>query len=190
MLSAGLLAKFQFFQQSHQAILREFSEQYMVALANKYTASAKLFSLSQGVPSLVHKVSSPTVKYELTSDFATDPLYCSATGKLLLAEMSSERLDDYLDKHPLVAISPYTITNKEKLKEHLAIVKETRVSIENQELGESISAIATPVFYKGTLVASISILDTTTHMARFADELREDMKNLGEIVTKKLDDVL
>ena len=54
----------------------------------------------------------------------TRPLYNSAMGKAVLAEFSEEQYTDYLEKHPLIPYTEYTITNALRLKKEIQTVKE------------------------------------------------------------------
>ena len=53
----------------------------------------------------------------------TRPLYNSAMGKAVLAEFSEEQYTDYLEKHPLIPYTEYTITNALRLKKEIQTVK-------------------------------------------------------------------
>ncbi|MGC2986373.1 IclR family transcriptional regulator domain-containing protein, partial [Enterococcus faecium] len=55
----------------------------------------------------------------------TRPLNNSAMGKAVLAEFSEEQYTDYLEMHPLIPYTEYTITNAIRLKKEIQTVKET-----------------------------------------------------------------
>ena len=62
-----------------------------------------------------------------------DPSYSSASGKVLLAEESEEKLKEYLEKTNFTAKTPFTITNPQKLRENLRQVREKGYAASDEE---------------------------------------------------------
>lgn len=73
------------------------------------------------------------------------PAYCTAIGKLLLAHISARRLDGYLAAVSLKPFNENTITNPQKLRAHLAQIREQGFSINDQEDSVGLLAIAVPL---------------------------------------------
>jgi DNA-binding IclR family transcriptional regulator len=86
------------------------------------------------------------------------PAYCNALGKAILAHLAPQELDIYLKKNPLIAYTPYTITDKEKLKGELKEYRKKGYFITRQELRLGRSGLAAPIFQRGgILVGAMSI---------------------------------
>ncbi len=94
------------------------------------------------------------------------PLYCTSTGKLYLARMSSRELDQYLGTENLVAHSPTTITDVGKLRDVIAAVRETDFASTDNELVLGVIGAAVPILNKeGRLLAGLAITVPSARMA-------------------------
>lgn len=84
--------------------------------------------------------------------------YCSGVGKVLLASLSGEDLDQYLAAGALVALTQNTITDPEQLRDELAEVRRQGWAIEDGEVIESLACMAIPVRdHEGRVWAAVSI---------------------------------
>lgn len=72
------------------------------------------------------------------------PLYASATGKLVLAELDPKLVRDMLGSE-LKPLASRTITNMEKLEKELAEVRERQFATIDDELEDGIVSLAVPV---------------------------------------------
>ena len=170
--------------ESRNVILRERAKEGMQALANKYAVSAGLFVREWGELVLSNRLLPMTSRYTvMTRDDLIDPLYSSASGKLLLAEMSPEELEAYFATHPLEALTDKTITSKERLLEVLEQVRMQCYAIEDEEQGSGVYAISAPIRDRdGALYATVS----ATGIAPFIKG-REDIIRDLKILAKNLE---
>lgn len=98
----------------------------------------------------------------------TAPLYCVASGKLYLAHFSEEELADYIDKTPLLPFTETTITNVNKLREEISIIRKLGYAIDNEEWELYLRGVAFPIYdYSHKMVAAISISGVSY---RFSEE--------------------
>ncbi|MEH7387694.1 IclR family transcriptional regulator [Bacillus sp. JJ1521] len=115
------------------------------------------------------------------------PLYCTASGKLLLSFQSEGFIDEYLET---VTIEPYTyktITHKNDFKNNLRIIREKGYSLDNEEMVEGLKCIAVPITNAdGLTVASISISGPTSRMSIKQDQVIELLMEYASLVSKKL----
>lgn len=86
------------------------------------------------------------------------PAFCTAAGKVHMAYMTDEELDDLLSHLNFVQHTPSTITNAEALKTELAKVREQGYSFDDEELDSGVRCIAAPIRdYTRRIVGAISI---------------------------------
>jgi IclR family acetate operon transcriptional repressor len=71
--------------------------------------------------------------------------YCSAVGKMMLAQLSESRLDDYLATGPFVALTPQTIIDIDCIRAHLREIRSADFAIDHREVAEDLVCIAVPV---------------------------------------------
>jgi IclR family pca regulon transcriptional regulator len=86
------------------------------------------------------------------------PAYCTSMGKVLLAHLDPERLEDELSRIELVDRGPNTITTRAELVVELRRVRERGVAVNNEELAYGLRSIAVPVWGQGgEVVAAINL---------------------------------
>jgi IclR family pca regulon transcriptional regulator len=73
------------------------------------------------------------------------PAYCTATGKLLLANLPEDEQREILASIKLTKRGPNTITSKEALRGELDAVLDEEFAVNDEELAVGLYAIATPV---------------------------------------------
>lgn len=102
----------------------------------------------------------PTSNYRLNiqpSRGLLCPAHCTATGKVQLAYLPEDQLDDVLNRK-LEAFTPYTITDPKKLKNNLLIIRQQGYAVSQQELEIGYIAIAAPIFGSNKeVLAAISV---------------------------------
>ena len=115
------------------------------------------------------------------------PLYCSAMGKLFLANMPSEQQDDYLRANRLKPLARNTVTDRATLKRHLADIRRTGLSVTRDELAEGTAGLAVPVFGRdGQLMAALVVggptVRITPSLARFSKLLKDAARALSRVL--------
>lgn len=104
--------------------------------------------------------------------------YCTAHGKLWLAELGQAALQRYLEVMPLTRMSPHTIVAPDRLLAELAEVRRQGHAVNDGEREEGIRAVAVPVRSRqGRMVCSLSLFGpsfrmTDDVMAAGVDRLR------------------
>lgn len=101
------------------------------------------------------------------------PAYCTASGKVHLAHMSEEELDNSLPRK-FTAYTDTTITTLDQLKEELSQVAEQGYAIDNEEMDTGVRCVAAPIRdYTRRIVGAISLSGPSM---RFTDErIREEL---------------
>lgn len=90
---------------------------------------------------------------------SSQPLYCTAAGKVQLAFMEPKRQRDLLSCSELTALTIRTITEPDLLQSELEKVAQQGFAIDDQEHDAGVMEIAAPVFdSNGTIIGAISIV--------------------------------
>ncbi|NBM14518.1 IclR family transcriptional regulator [Streptomyces sp. GC420] len=85
------------------------------------------------------------------------PLHCTGVGKALLA-FSGPELTELVLAEPLTGLTPYSITNPDRLRTAVEQVQASGLAYEEQEATLGVCCIAAPVFDGGgTAVAALSV---------------------------------
>lgn len=117
----------------------------------------------------------------------TYPVHASATGKLLLAEMTDEEVIEALPKK-LEAYTPSTITKRDALIHELHTIREHGYALLNNELEEGLFVVALPVRdVAGALVGIVSVNGPEQRLN--SDSLPDTIKDLrmaGKDIAKAL----
>jgi IclR family transcriptional regulator, pca regulon regulatory protein len=86
------------------------------------------------------------------------PAYCTAMGKVLLANLSENEQQDLLAEIKLTKRGPNTITNRKALREELEEVRETGFAVNDEELAPELHSISAPVRNAtGKVIAAVNM---------------------------------
>src|SRR5918992_375813 len=86
------------------------------------------------------------------------PAYATSMGRVLLAGLPEDRLDDYLAGTTLQRFTPRTITSEAALREELKRVREQGWALNDQELEEGLRSIAAPIHdHAGRVTAAVNL---------------------------------
>lgn len=86
------------------------------------------------------------------------PLHCTAIGKLFLAFLPALQRQALLDNLELRGFTPATITDRDRLAEELAAIREGKLSIDREEYLLGVVCVAYPIFDgNGYIRAGIAI---------------------------------
>lgn len=117
----------------------------MVKLAKKTGCQVHLAALN-GFEAIYVAVLAADKPYRMPSEVGGRiPLYRTSLGKALLAHFPPDQLTSYLNSVPLTETTPRTITDPQRLRHELELVRETRFAIDNEENVPGIRCIASPI---------------------------------------------
>ena len=86
------------------------------------------------------------------------PSYCTAAGKIHLAFMSDEEINEVLPDNELKTYTSTTIKSRDALKKELESIAEKGYAIDNEELDLGVRCVAAPIRdYTRRIVGSISV---------------------------------
>ncbi|MFF8386304.1 IclR family transcriptional regulator [Streptomyces kanasensis] len=105
------------------------------------------------------------------------PAHCTSVGKMLLASLPQDDFDARVDGRELVAMTPNSITDHDRLRAVLATVRERGVATEHSESNPDVSCVAAPVRDgAGRVVAALSI---SVPMIRWSEEREAELAELA-----------
>lgn len=92
---------------------------------------------------------------------ARRPVYCTASGKAMLAYLPDDRVTAILASG-MPAITPRTIVTPEAMRQHLAVVRRLGYAVDDEERTDGVRCVAAAVFgHDGEVVAAISLAAPT-----------------------------
>ena len=117
------------------------------------------------------------------------PAYCTAAGKVQIANMSDEELTKFLPAKELKRYTPNTVTDREALKKQLKQIVEQDYAIDDEELDLGVRCIGAPIRdYTRRIVGAISISGPSMRLTdeRMEKELIPRVKKAAEEISGKL----
>jgi IclR family pca regulon transcriptional regulator len=117
------------------------------------------------------------------------PAYAVSIGRVLLAALSDEELDHYFDRVHLEQLTPYTVTDRFKLKSMIGDVRQAGYVVVRDELEASLAAVAVPIRLRsGRVVAGLNCSgfirdeDNDDLLSTRLDVLRRGADRINEIL--------
>jgi len=156
------------------------SRPVLTQLAKKFRCVAHFGVFEDEMVSYLVRVGDASVMTEEGKQFEA---YCSAIGKVLLADLPDEERDAYLDSGSFTALTSQTIVDPVQLRAELCRVRENGHAIDNREIFEDLVCIAVPVWTSmEDAVGAISISIPSQKLSKLALIVR--LKALKAAATK------
>jgi DNA-binding IclR family transcriptional regulator len=117
------------------------------------------------------------------------PAYCTAAGKVQIAYMSEEDLEQYLPTKDIKAMTPNTIIDRDQLKKQLRRVVEDGYAIDDEELDVGVRCVSAPIRdYTRRIIGAVSISGPSMRLSleRIDKELVPLAKRAAEEISAKL----
>ena len=94
------------------------------------------------------------------------PLHCTGAGKLFLSEYPAVRLEHVFRVMGLKEYTGKTITEEDKLKQELALIRERGYALDNEECEDGVRCVAAPVRdHTGSIIAVLSVSGPAVRMS-------------------------
>ena len=86
------------------------------------------------------------------------PAHCTALGKVILAALKPDQLDNFLMRADLTAVTPNSLTDADMLKKNLEDVRQSGIAFDDGEFNSEVRCIAVPVRdFTGQIIGAIGI---------------------------------
>lgn len=130
-------------------------------------------------------VSRQTLRYDTDLEgFAVS--YCTATGRVLLANWDAASVEAYFARTQIVAYTPFTVTDPARLRALLTEARQDGVAINDQEYVIGATGIAAPVRdHDGVVVAALNLGTLTMRFQLRRDEIIAAVKDAADQVSRR-----
>ncbi len=86
------------------------------------------------------------------------PMYCTASGKAILAYLPGNIVEGILAKG-MPPVTPRTLTSPEAMRQHLVEIKQRGFAWDDEERIEDLRCVAAPIFgHDGAVIAAVSVV--------------------------------
>jgi IclR family transcriptional regulator, pca regulon regulatory protein len=92
------------------------------------------------------------------------PAFCTSMGRVLMADLSAEKLDEFLARVEFKRFTERTVANAEKLRQILRLVQRNGYCIVDQELESGLRSMAVPI--RDSAGRVVAALNVGTHAQR------------------------
>ncbi len=161
---------------------------YMSNLVNKYQDTVHLGVLSDAEALFIHKIDcSRTVGIRIRVGTRT-PLYCTGTGKALLAALPPVQLEKLLAKMVFVPYTEKTITDTETLRAELQTIRNRGFSMDRGEYESDLRSVGAPIFdHTGQVVAAVTLAGSAQRLSgdRLFD-IAADVRETARLISERL----
>ena len=117
------------------------------------------------------------------------PAYCTAMGKLLLANLPEDEQRELIAEMTLTKRGPNTITSKKGLARELGQIREEALAVNDEELAPGLYAIAAPVRNEAREVSaavSLAAHSSMISLAELVDALTPHLVSTADRVSARL----
>jgi IclR family transcriptional regulator, pca regulon regulatory protein len=117
------------------------------------------------------------------------PAYCTAMGKLMLANLPEEEQGEILASMKLTKRGPNTITSKKALRAELDEIREESFAVNDEELAPGLYSIAAPVRNEAReVVAAVSLAAHTSmiSLSELVDALSPHLVSTADRISARL----
>jgi len=160
------------------------SRPYLVLLAEKYDKTAFLSIRDKDRAVFIYKFALPNFKTHTAHVGFRIPLHSTSVGKCFLA--FDPDASSYIDTIDLPGFTPYTITDRKKLKTHLDDLRKLGYSWEQRESHINMACVAAPLFKGKEMLGVISV----TGLYNENDDLApmgNEISQLAKLISAHLD---
>jgi DNA-binding IclR family transcriptional regulator len=168
--------------------LVEVAKPIMAELAQGVQETVHLAVLSETEILYLDKVDSPRSLGVISKLGQRGPVYCTALGKVLLANLPPQDRSRILDQIRFQALTPRTLTSKKKLVRELGLVRKQGYALDCREIEEDVECIAAPIRdHLGSVVAALSVSGPRKKIgAPIQDQVVSQVRNAAARISNRM----
>jgi DNA-binding IclR family transcriptional regulator len=171
------------------AKLKKIARPYLEKMNHRCGETVHLAVLHQGEALYLDKIEGTKTIRVISRVGSRLPAHCSGVGKVLLAGLAEEKLDQIVKEKGLKRFTGNTITDLPRLKREIAKFQELGYAIDDEEIEEGLKCAAAPLRdSKGDVLAAISVSVPKERFdkegPRFISEVIKTGKDISEAFRK------
>lgn len=166
---------------------------YIHKFANKVDEVIHLCIPDESFSNIIYvdKVSSENTNRNITMSSSIGkkaPIYCTASGKLLLSQYSDDKIRQLLKDTQFVEYTENTITDINVFIEEIHAIRKNLYSIDNIEYDTGVICIAVPIFDRTNKIiaaislSSVTIFNSLDDLLKYKNELMNIAKNISKVM--------
>ena len=114
------------------------------------------------------------------------PAYCTALGKVILANLPIEETDRVFEKK-LGKFTEKTVIDRIRLYEEFAHIRTDGYSVDDEGVEYGLYCLAVPIYnYTGGVIAAISVSGPIKRLNENKEKVVEELRNVGGVISKRL----
>ncbi|MYM81843.1 helix-turn-helix domain-containing protein [Duganella sp. FT50W] len=134
------------------------AQPYLNNISRTLNESSSLAVLDDGEVLYVARAATSRVMSVALNTGSRLPAYCTSLGRVMLAHLPPEQLDQYLESARLRPMTEHTVVQPKRLRDVLAGVRQAGYAINDQELELGLRSIAVPVRgASGIVLAALNV---------------------------------
>ena len=154
------------------------------ALAEETGEHAALYVEENGLSTMLYTCAGENAIEITQYDGMMFPSHCGAPGKMMLAHMSEEKVEEIIGEYGLPRYTENTITDRDVLFEELSKIRERGFAFERSEHLKGVRSVAAPIVDTDQLVGAITVYGPAS---RFQDDyftsvLPDQLNNTTNII--------
>lgn len=168
--------------------LRPIALPLMEQLMERYHETIHLALLDKGMVVYLDKLEgTQTIRVAVTSLGTRLYAHCSGLGKVLLACLPGEEVEEIIKKHGMPRFTENTITELPKLREELLKVAEQGYATDIEEIVPDLCCVAAPIHdFQGKVIAAISMSIPAYRFHRAQKEFSTAIMRTGKMISEQL----
>lgn len=134
------------------------AQPYLNEISRTLNESSSMAVLEDGEVLYVARAATSRVMSVALNTGSRLPAYCTSLGRVMLAHLPPDQLEQYLARTKLRAMTENTVINQKRLREILADVRRDGYAINDEELELGLRSIAVPVRgASGQVLAALNV---------------------------------
>jgi len=134
------------------------AQPYLNDISRTLNESSSIAVLDDGEVLYVARAATSRVMSVALNTGSRLPAYCTSLGRVMLAHLPADELEQYLARTKLRAMTENTVVNQKRLREMLADVRRDGYAINDEELELGLRSIAVPVRgASGRVLAALNV---------------------------------
>lgn len=172
---------------SANRVMAEIARPHLDKLANAIGGTAHLGVLEADMVTYIVKADRSVVEL-FTRENEQLEAYCSAIGKVLLAELPNDQINAYLGSEPFPKLTDKTIVDPEFLRAELLQTKAQGYGVDDAEIHRLVYCLAAPVHgFCGEVLGAISLSANTPEvLTTFKSEYLQRLKETALLISNGL----